>query len=357
MKKQIFILVMALFAVTSAFGQIDNIRPLTASCAPAAGPLNPYVGTLYNYTVDVPTSATWTGVTYHWFVTDQTTFITGSNLTTDRVASGILTSTAVYDAPANTVNTIPITWTSAAASAAIPYYLVVYVEGTDGTCTDVNNIKVYEINPVQSFLIEIANVDATGTIYDTWDATTKRTPDLEVCRSPVKEANYDGTKMIYDYGTNYLYFAVSAANFGTEWDATFHLDGLVAGQTIGAVEWTRNSDLTTGLAAVTATTAHVVGTPGVYTLNVPAVDLTTTEAGETIYIRVTVENGTYEGLVDNTFTLAVDGLDADGNGDLHFDDCTVDNFANDIADQIIKPRPNVDNTDATDVIDPGFLQP
>jgi len=356
MKKQIFILVFLVLAtsayVTKSYGQALAPRALNASCAPVNSPLTPYVGTLYNYAVDVPvipsTGLPWTNTKYHWFVTQQTSFITGGSLTTDRITASLIVTNGVYNSAINAVNTIPITWTSAAASSVSPYYLVVYVKGDGAACSALNNLKVYEIKPVKSFLLDIANMSAVGSanISGTWVAGLA--PENNICASPIASASYNtGTKkMVYQYGINYLYIAVTAANFGTDWDATFHLDGVRAGQNITAVEWTR-ADAFTGLSSVTTTTAAASGVQGVYTLNVPAVSSTSTALGETIYIRVTVDNNTFEGLTDVPLTFAVDGRDADGNADLHYADCNADGFTHDWVKQTIMARLTVNSTPAT----------
>lgn len=244
MKKQILFLavfVLAVFAGTNnSYGQYINY--LTAAnaaavgCAPAAtlncastsDALHPLPGETYTYGVTVDPAISGTG-TIHWFVTDEANLITSATLgtpvlTNDRdagvngtyvLASGptLLAGSGTYNDPANATPQISISW-KYFDGMTNKVLLVAYVMDNAG-CT--NNIDVYQIVPSFGFTLSIAGMLDNGTVpTDPLDA--------KECVSPVESAVYTagnpGTLAV-DYGENWVFFSVNAANFVGSWMPDF----------------------------------------------------------------------------------------------------------------------------------------
>ena len=74
-----------------------------------------------------------------------------------------------------------------------------------------------------------------------------------------------------------------------------------------------------------------------------AVDPTVTNyaAGVSLYVKLTINNGTYENLTDNTITLKVDGTNIAGDKDVDNTDCSVITEFGDVASQILTKRPTI----------------
>lgn len=319
MKKQIFIqLIMAMFAVVianTAIGQaVHHTAPLPLSCT--SGPLNPIAGNPYNYGV----TATPAGGNFQWWATTDQDFITaGANNSSTKLTtgSGALLGTSASYGVTSTTNNVDITWSSGTLAAAIatPTFVVAQY---DATCA--NNLKVYKITPTNGFTVDILNIDASKT------AMAYGTP-FSTCVSPIQSAKYSGGAIVTDYGTNILYFEVVAANFTGSWTPTFTLPVPAAGMTITAV-W----DYDMAFAS-----AHAVnnGDPAVTAI-------TNTSNGVSIFVRVTIQNGTHEGLTDFAYPLAVNGVDAASNSDVQNSDCALPPSANDdLATQTLLARPTV----------------
>lgn len=359
MKKQILILalfVLALFAnVTRSYGQLTGIpapRPIDITCLPNDA-LHPIPGNPYNYIVNVPTPA---GTKeYNWIVTTDIDFIKAGVLTTNIEAKGgahIADHGTGYNDPVTGAATLSITWKSFVYDPANPVFVVIQVKSTVAGECNPNNLKVFRIEPVNAFTLDIANVklDKSVAPYET---------NIDRCISDIVSAKYDMTakdNVIYDFGTDYLYYVVTAANFSTSWKPSLKVTAIDPLETVTAVEWA----LTTDFGFTTAHAMPLSGSEYISTDPVPAASATGTvgQAGESILIRVTIDhtgtNGNYQGLTDETVTVAVDGKTqlalATPLGDVHFSktvgavttDCgIVDNYDNDIATQIIKARPDI----------------
>jgi hypothetical protein len=326
MKKQFLIqLIMAMFAVVitnTAIGQaIHHENPVALTCT--SGPLNPIAGNPYNYGV----TATPAGGNFQWWATTDQDFIAagtnniGTKLTT---ASGALLGTSASYGVTSVVNNVDITWSSATLSAAVatPTFVVAQY---DATCA--NNLKVYKITPVNGFTVDIQNLDATknplgyGTSFST-------------CVSPVQSAKYVAGAIVTDYGTNVLYYEVVAANFTGSWVPTFTLPALPAGMT-ATVVWDYDGTF------AGATHAANNGDPVL-------TSVTNTSNGVSIYVRVTIQNGTHEGLADVAYPLYVNGTDAASLPDVPNTDCTLAPSAlDDLATQTLLARPTVTAAPAT----------
>lgn len=340
MKKQITILVLVLMAsVTFSWGQTIQTLPGTGAIVcpvPRGFPigvltsdaLHPVAGTPYTYRVTVP--APLGTKTFKWIITQEQTFITTGllNTTNAEAVGGTHIAAAGAELNANTAagfgEDIDITWKSFIHSAALPVFVVIYVENNDGTCTT-QNLKVYQIEPVNSFTLDIANVKIDGTVlgYGINDST---------CVSNIASAVYDPAGSVaYDFGTDYLFYTVTAANFTGSWTMDLTLTGPTAKQ-VGTIEWAYSS-------TPTAWTAFALGTPA----TVNAIDATGTVgvAGECIIIRITVKHNNEEVILAQPIIVAVDGV-SNTLPDLHYETGAADGFTNDLASHIMKPRPTID---------------
>ena len=360
MKKQIFILTVALFAIgmSKAFGQLTAAvtcpvpRTIDVTCLPSDA-LHPIPGTPYDYTVVVPTPAGTKA--YTWFVTQDPNFIAAGVLTANRETSPgvhIAASGTGYNNPATGAATLSLTWKSFVPDPALPVFVVINVtnQAPAPGCLSMN-MKVFKIDPVNAFTLDIANVGPAGGAPSAYETSIDR------CIHDIVSATYDATAggVVYDFGVDYLYYVVTAANFSTSWLPSVNVPAIDAKETVTAVEWFRPTD------NAFATPGAFTDAAGTWTANaaVPVLDPSGTvgAAGECIVIRVTVDhtNGAnnYQGLTDETVTVAVDGKTqlalATPLGDIHFSktvgtaaDCGLeDGFRNDVATQIIKPRPDI----------------
>ncbi len=364
MKNQIlflgFLVLACLANVTKVWGQLTAPvtspvpRAVDVTCLPNDA-LHPVPGTPYDYTVTVPTPA---GTkSYTWFVTQDPKFIDAGILTTNREVAGGVHISALgsgYNDAATGAATLSITWKSFAPDPALPVFVVIQVEhaaSAPGACSTMN-LKVFKIEPINSFTLDIANVGLEGGAPAAYETPVDR------CIHSIVSATYDATApegILYDFGVDYLYFAVTAANFSTSWLPSLQITAIDPEETVTAVEWFRPSDN----AFAVPEAMPLSGSTYTATNPVPAIDASGTvgAAGECIVIRVTIDhtNGAhqYQGLTDETITVAVDGktqlTQATPLGDVHFSktignaaDCgKEDAFGNDVATQILKSRPDI----------------
>lgn len=328
MKKQFLIkLSLAMFAVVitnTTFGQTathhENPLPLTCS----SGPLNPIAGNPYNYAV----TATPAGGSFQWWATTDQAFIAaGTNNIGTRLTSPALLGTSTSYGVTSTVNNVDITWSSAtlADAVATPTFVVAQY---DAACA--NNLKVYKITPTNGFTVDILNLNAAKVPVD---IVNPYTAPFSTCVSPIQSATYSGTAIVTDYGTNVLYYEVVAANFTGSWVPTFSFPTPAVGMTITAV-W----DYDTGF-----------GTPHPLNNGDPVLtSVTNTSNGVSIFVRVTIQNGTYEGLADFSYPLYVNGIDAALQPDVPNSDCaSAPSLIDDLATQTLLARPTVTAVPAT----------
>lgn len=358
MKNQILILVVSFWMLCfyNLYGQPNLVpRAVDVTCLENSA-IHPVPGTPYNYAINVPTPVGTKA--YTWLVTqDPNFFAAPGGLTTnyETTDGDILAATGTgYHDPVTGSATMSLTWKSFTYDVSHPVFVVVQVRSTEADACHPNSLKVFMIEPINAFTLDIANVLANGTTVSDYDTPIDR------CLSDIISATYDATDpqgVRYDFGTDYLYYIVTAANFTTSWLPTVQITGTNPGETISAVEWFRPSD--TGF----TTPGGMSSTDGVlYTSNEPVTALiasgTVNNEGESILIRVTLDhtNGTnqYEGLIDETVVVAVDGRtqlsQAASIGDVHYSstlpvangDCgRADGFKYDVASQTLKARPDI----------------
>jgi hypothetical protein len=279
------------------------ITPLT--CFGDVGALNPQVGKTYTYQVEVLPDPE--AQTIHWFVTAETDIVTAlNNLNQLGVVDApngtgnyILNAGAEYNDVANTDNTIDISWKSFDGSTT-PVLLVTYVLDAAG-CTD--NIEVYRIEPVFNFTLDIAGINKTD--GNSTDSPTE-------CVSPFESATYDATaeQLNVDYGENWLFFTVTAANFTHSWKPSFTVDYTGSVSDPISVEWAYTSDATANTnwnsTTLNATTSVYESSTAVLHSDtddgVPTVGIDE-GTGECIIVRVRVDHGTNENIVDQTYYI------------------------------------------------------
>ena len=366
MKKQILLFIVAFVA----FGLSQTIaqptltpKPLDATCIDLTDPLRPVPGNPYTYEVTIPNPPG--GKSFRWFVTQDVTFITAGAVTaTPQTVGGSILAAgeAHYNILTADADAIELTWKSFVLNPGQYVFVVVYVENVDDCTT--NNLKVYRIQPLHAFTLDIENMSWDGT------AGTIIITDLEQCVDDVQSAVFDpdhGTDggVVYDFGTNTLHYAVVAANFSGQFELTAQISGLqdaTADETVGqsaTIYWgyTPNSE-TYSIGPLTSAANGVTQDLG----NVLAEELadfsgTIGEDGQMIYIKVVIEHNSFEAaanadeylytlaingrLLDNTGAPLASAADEDEFDDLHHEDCLPDLFTNDIVTQILKARPTV----------------
>jgi len=340
MKKQILFLVMALFSTTFAFGQVNTTaKPGSApntltGCADDA--LHPIAGKPYTYKL----TGTPVGGTYTWWATTDPNFIsTTGTTTTNNLSTKLgsptttpvgtaLTATSANYGTTGATDEVSITWGSTILSTTTyntaPTFVVGYYEALTPNCAD--NLKVYQLDPKNGFIVDIRNIDGT-TIKGYSEAIAQ-------CIDDVRSAKFVTNQVEYNFGTNIMAYEVVAANFSEEWTPAFTLTGLNAAQS-SLIQWTYDAPATWS-----ATTVWNAATDKVVTTE------TNTSTGVSIYVRVTISNNTYEGIADTPVTLAVAGTNKDSEIDVNNADCTepatlVLAAADDTAVQTLTQRPTI----------------
>ena len=343
MKKQIFIsiFILAIFATTTVFGQpfaVTGTKSVPLTC-PTTDPLTPIAGRPYDYSaVIAPANGT-----AFWYATKSTTFTTaGARVATIIPADGvaILTGATNYNTSipnATSPNKTTVTWTSAGLdgvnATTNPLFMVVEYAGPSA-CAD--NLKVMQIVPKIAFTVDITNMvhGATPTSLAYGVAESQ-------CFDKVQSAKWNVAtgKVETDYGTNILYYEVVAANFTDSYKPTLKLSGLQGTQT-ATIAW----GYTAGTIATNLVTDAAA--PGVTTsqFTVQTTQPLTNE-GVSIYIKVTIKNNGFEGLVDVPVTLAVEAVDGTATANKDVDpDCTTFTDFGDLAVQTLSLRPTVTTT-------------
>ena len=333
MKKQIFILVLAFFAIgiSTSFAQLASNPPTCVATA-----LSPAVGQTYNYATTITATSSYSGIgSYKWYVTKNANLITGAPEApgTEFVASGAATYNTATAGPGG--NNLSIVWNSAALALDIPYYLVVrYSENnTSVTCT-ASNMKVYRIKPVNTWWLKIASAsDAAGTAGG-----------ISVCAADLSQALMTETAGVgtveYLYGQNVLFAKISSTNYTGNWTPTIRVTGLVGDQTIASFTWI-NVGGTTGSGTFTEATVDVNKNGTYSTTAMPSL-----YAGQDIAVVLTINNNHHEALADQTIALAIDGVYTSGAS--NFNDKSDVNGAcsnslpfEDTVDKKINARPGV----------------
>lgn len=396
MKKQILILILFVAAIvagtSNSYGQLptvptyDNalsvsldscLSPTILSCWDSVSALHPAPGVEYTYSITSDDYAGSGSETVHWFVIENSDLGTInpsadiSTLSTNGVidpADGseyLLTASGSYDVPTQTSDSVTLSWNYFDGTTNI-VLLVAYVEDAVN-CT--NNMEVYRIMPEFNFTLDIAAIDQDdNTFYRDTAAPA------EECVSPIESAYYtpgadvgDGTLTV-DYGENYVYFIVNAANFVGGWQPTFSFDydGTGGQAVITDAAWTYYGSETSTTASdwnpITvssgASSAPVIAGGASASIN----DLNSVNAGgECIIVRAHLDYGTdYENVDLTRVTVTVDGIMYDAANDNYTNNALADYgpdtnsdgtcdqvTGDDISYYNITPRPDVNELDPT----------
>ena len=356
MKKQLFLMLIAIFAI-SISSTYAQLTPRAVTCL-TADALHPIAGSPYTYQVNVPTPP---GTKeYLWFVTQDPNFIAAGTLTANREtvpASSLLAATGTgYNDPTTGTASLSLTWKSFSYNPAQPVFVVIQVKntssGTDACLSQ--NMKVYKIQPLNAFTLDIANQNSAQVTQSGYGSNITRCIADIVSSTYVPEstpgAGDDG--ILYDFGQDIMYYEVVAANWSEAWRPSVMLSGVDPLEHV-KVEWSNDAAWTTPI-TMTDAGGGLYTTTGTVT---PASGTFVGSAGQSIFIRVTLKhsdgvNPSYMGLTDETVVLAVDGITVPtvgtGVGDVHYQaggtpsSCPwIDGFANDIASQTLKARPDV----------------
>jgi hypothetical protein len=343
MKKQLLIVLLALFAISysSVFGQaVHNDPPQPITCPTDA--THPIAGTPFDYSALISPLL---GNAY-WYATTATTFMTGGArpASIEQAVGGPIVAAAtnymnMTPAPSSP-STTSITWTSdgLAAHTVTPtanptLFVVIQYTAPSTACAD--NLKVFPIRPINAFVVDIQSMQGSpsapagyGTVVGT-------------CFAGVQSAVYDGTSnlpdgsVIYDFGTNYLYYEMVAANFTASYTPSFKISGLQGNQ-VADIDW----GYTIGTYSTNVTTGTGNGT---YASASPATTLlTNTSTGVSIYVRVSVHNLNFEGTAQTPITFAVEGINSAAQHDVDNATCgyTAPGFE-DLIVQNLNPRPTL----------------
>lgn len=414
MKKQFLFLILFVAAfvagTSNVFAQnydvalanaLSNCLTPTSLDCDSASALHPAPGESYTYTITSADFANSGNEKVHWFVINYNDFTTDSivnsfndiaHLATGIVGGGyiddasgadpyLLTADGAYNVPftsgtPNTSDAVTLSWKYFDGQANV-VLLVAYVQDA-ANCTD--NIEVYRIIPEPAFTLDIAAIDQTDNSFHADTAA----PASE-CVSPIESAWYvaaanpaqpgDGTLHV-DYGENWVYFIVNAANFVDSWDPTFQFAYDGAG-TIVSSDWTYFNSATNVASSAwhtidvtTGATDFVVGGGGAAaadgtSLNAQGDGTAVGAAGECIVVRVRVDHGTdAENIVTRRVTVRVNGIMYDGSlaAGSEYTNTALADFGPDggdadtLCDQVdfddisyfdITPRPDVNEVDPT----------
>lgn len=336
---------MAIFAsVTVAFGQ-TNASHNSTSVAPTGctdNALNPIAGKVYPYSTAIDP----TGGSAKWHVVAGTAtqqFINGSSwVPTDEVVGGsyLLSTTPGTINPltvASSPSTVSITWNSTGLAQVIAdptnKKLFVAVEYTGTTCA--NNLQVWEIKPINAFTIDVYNVESAGTL-------TASGATVSQCYSAVESATFDGTNVKMNYGTNTITYEIVAANFTGSFSSTVQVSGLQTGQTAD-ISWGYTVAQSKSNAPIQSGVSN-----GTYGPILATVDdaTTSTGAGVSIFVTLTVHNNGYEGLSNDGITLAATAKNSAGQDDVTTA-CVSDPGYSDSATHNLLRRPTINNPTPT----------
>ena len=302
MKKQHFFLVLllALFA---------GISTVNAQCVGSG--FTPAAGVPYTYDVTITGPGYTGGGDYDWYVTQNVNILdvpsiipeTNVYFTVDEATAGY---SDYHDAAGSTSNQINLIWTPAAVSSATPFYLVLRYSEDNSTSVPTcaaENIRVWQIDPINTFLLAIVGAETNGTPFAA----------AEQCAAPVTGAtitpNADPTlaRVAYTYGENTLFYRVTASGILGDWRPSIQIPALAGlGQTYIAVEW--NQDIT-GAGAwhpfVGAAGTSVAGTYA--SADTDLAEVLDAVAGTPILIRVRIDNANFETLADQPILVGIDG--------------------------------------------------
>jgi len=320
MKKQVLLLILLV---------ISGLANTYAQSSCTQGPLAPAAGSPYTYTVTV-NNPPFNGTTgqYTWYVTTNVDLLNATGVVPNN--GGEIIASGTYNAPAAGQNSIQITWTAQAIVNGMtnPYYLVIKFAGSNAGICDAMNMKVWEVKPINKFLLAI-------NVYNGTD---------RYCAAPVSSATVTpgATPTVnYQYGVNTLYARVTPKNYTGNWVPSFKIDGMDPVQTLSSVSWSTDSLFTT------SHTTTIAG--NIATSTDPHAAMF--DGSAKLYLKIDVDNHHFETLADLALTIGVDGVINVGATTLNDvkseTDCTDEVPFGKFLPVIIKARPTVTPDPAT----------
>ncbi|CEN42318.1 conserved exported hypothetical protein [Capnocytophaga canis] len=309
----------------------------TTDCTPDQN--KPQIGTTYTYQVTIPTTTGFTGSgKYHWYITKDKDLLNGAKeeqATTKFFSIVNEANHATYNDSENTKNPLKLTWNPDALTSGNSFYLVIKYTETKDNCQS-SNMKAIKVKPLNNFKLKVTPVrNEQG---DAFVAGQEK-----VCAADISSAKIlDDGKVKYEYGKTTLYYKVEMSGFTGNWKPSITLPDLAGkdysvARTYESVKWNQgNGTVFTDFAASFDTN----GTGRTLACK--------DNTDKTSFIlQVIINNGTYEGLTNETITLATKGnmILADnslGARDVN-DDCSEINDENNNkkASQVILARPEI----------------
>ena len=301
-----------------------------AQCTPTA--LSPAPGVEYSYGITLAGATT--TPTYLWYATEDVNLMTGAHTAIGTYFNLGPTAGSAYDNTIGGQATINLVWLPAAIGKTI--YLVVHATAqgiANGQPCTVENKKVYEIKPVNTFLLAVIGSDLAGD------------PNSEVCAANISSAivNATGPTVTYLYGQNTLYYKITASGILGGWRPSIQLPALAGqGQNYVSAEWAPIGTSTWTSFGLTA--GDIDGGDFSSATNATVTDAT---AGSAIIVKIVIDNVRYETLADQPITIGVDGYlptaytDSDIKG---AGDCTQESAFGKTGTSTITLRPSVTTT-------------
>ncbi len=343
MKKLIFLLfTLAIFvSANQTFGQaVPGDPPQAVNCTNDAA--HPIAGVPYDYSAIISPA----GGSAYWYATTSTTFMTAGvrPVGIEEIAGGAVVAVGNNYMDNTTGDLSPttttITWTTEGLAAntpatpADPPTLFVALQYSAMAAGCANNVKVYPVRPVNAFVVDVMNMTPGATQTPSGYGVVETQ-----CFDSVQSAVWSPTPapdggMVYDFGTNYLYYEMVAANFTHAYLPSFQISNLDAVQTAD-LDWgytigTYDHPVTAG-----ATNGIFPSPDSVFTTE------TNTSAGVSIYVRLTVHNVNFEGIGQLTVNFAVDAQNSAQQDDVDNATCLVNAAFADNINQTLDPRPEV----------------
>ena len=292
MKKQHLLLIFLLAFFT-------GISSGYAQCVP--GPLSPAPGVEYDYLAAI-SGPGYNGNNvsmYDWYVTQDVNLLTGLVLVPPTMFT--VNGSTPYHLPATGVNHILITWTPAAITAGLPFYLVLRYRENNSTASPLcstENIRVWNIVPVNTFLLAIEGGMFSGGIYVPTAGSFTCAADVTgaiVTPGPSPTA-------LLTYGNNTLNFVATASGILGNWRPDISVPALQTSQVYVSAQWT--ADMTGAGGWVSF---GIAGTGAAQSLQSPSDATVTNVAGTPILIRIVFNNMNWQTLADQPINVGLDG--------------------------------------------------
>ena len=296
MKKQHFLLLFLL-----AF--YAGISSGYAQCTP--GPLSPAAGVEYTYSVTIGVPPAYDGThvpLFDWYVTKDVNILNLGAI----IANGTMFNAnpvASYHNPGNAaaINQILLTWTPAAIADGGPFYLVLRYRENNNTAVptcSAENIKVWEIKPVNSFLLALEGGTLSGGVYIPQAGSFACAAD--VTGATVTPGAPSTATLVY--GNNTLYYVATASGILGNWRPDIQVPALQTSQVYVSAQWSANMS-----GAGPWVNYPIALTGAAQTLVSPSDATVTNVAGTPILIRIVLNNVNWQTLADQPLLVALDG--------------------------------------------------